>query len=91
MVVEGFPTLSSSRANALYGFSGNETANPWEYTSTAPYLGASNVAVFGSGFNYASFLLGAVDSLDTSAITDSRLGKHELGFFVQDNWKVRCV
>ncbi len=35
LVVEGFPTQSSSRANALYGFSGNETANPWEYTSTA--------------------------------------------------------
>jgi hypothetical protein len=88
MVVEGFPTLSSSRANALYGFSGNETANPWEFTSTAPFLGASNVAVFGSGFPYASFLLGSVDSLNTSAITDSRLGKHELGFFLQDNWKI---
>ena len=88
MVVEGFPTLSSSRANALYGFSGNETANPWEYTSTAPFLGPSNVAVFGSGFPYASFLLGSVDSLNASAITDTRLGKHEVGFFVQDNWKV---
>ena len=88
MVVEGFPTLSSSRANALYGFSGNETANPWEYTSTAPFLGPSNVAVFGSGFPYASFLLGAVDSLNASAITDSRLGKHEFGLFLQDNWKI---
>ena len=62
MVVEGFPTQSSSRANALYGFSGNETANPWEYTSTAPFLGPSNVAVFGSGFPYASFLLGSARS-----------------------------
>ena len=86
--IEGFPTQSSSRANALYGFSGNETANPWEFTSTAPYLGASNVAVFGSGFPYASFLLGSVDSLNASAITDTRMGKHSYGFFVQDNWKV---
>ena len=86
--IEGFPTQSSSRANALYGFSGNETANPWEFTSTAPLLGASNVAVFGSGFPYASFLLGSVDSLNASAITDTRMGKHALGFFVQDNWKV---
>ena len=88
LVVDGFPTQSSSRANALYGFSGNETANPWEFTSTAPFLGASNVAVFGSGFPYASFLLGSVDSLNASAITDTRMGKHELGFFIQDNWKV---
>jgi Carboxypeptidase regulatory-like domain/TonB dependent receptor len=88
MIVEGFPTQSSSRANALYGFSGNETANPWEYTSTAPFLGPSNVAVFGSGFPYASFLLGSVDSLNASAITDTRMGKHELGFFLQDNWKI---
>ena len=62
--------------------------NPWEYTSTAPFLGASNVAVFGSGFPYASFLLGSVDSLNASAITDTRLGRHELGFFAQDNWKI---
>jgi hypothetical protein len=88
LVVDGFPTQSSSRANALYGFSGNETANPWEFTSTAPFLGASNVAIFGSGFPYASFLLGSVDSLNASAITDTRMGKHELGFFIQDNWKV---
>jgi hypothetical protein len=86
MVVEGFPTQSSSRANALYGFSGNETSDPWAYTSSNPSLGASNV--FTSGFPYASFLLGSVDSLNASAITDTRLGKHELGFFAQDNWKV---
>ena len=29
-----------------------------------------------------------MDSLNASAITDTRLGKHELGFFTQDNWKV---
>jgi hypothetical protein len=88
MVVEGFPTVSSSRANGLYGFSANETANPWEFTSSAPFLGASNAGVFESGFGYASFLLGSLDFENVSAITDSRLGKHELGFFAQDNWKV---
>ncbi len=62
LVVDGFPTQSSSRANALYGFSGGETQNPWEYTSTAPNLGSS--AIFTSGFPYASFLLGSVDSLN---------------------------
>jgi hypothetical protein len=84
MVVDGFPTQSSSRANALYGFSGAETQNPWEYTS--PAIGSSSI--FTSGFPYASFLLGAVDSLNTSALTDTRLGRHEVGFFLQDNWKI---
>lgn len=86
MVVDGFPTQSSSRANALYGFSGAETQNPWEYTSTAPNLGANGI--FTSGFPYASFLLGSVDSLNASAITDTRLGRHAVGFFAQDSWKV---
>ncbi len=84
MVVEGFPTQSSSRANGLYGFSYEETQNPWEYTSTA--IGPSSV--FTSGNPYASFLLGAVDNINASAITDTRLGKHSLGFFAQDSWKV---
>ena len=46
MVVEGFPTQSSSRANALYGFSGKETANPWEYTSTAPFLAPATCGLY---------------------------------------------
>ena len=84
MVIEGFPTQSSSRANALYNVSYEETQNPWEYTSLA--IGPSSV--FTSGIPYASFLLGSMDSLNASAITDIRLGKHELGFFAQDSWKV---
>ncbi len=86
MVIEGFPTQSSSRANALYTVSGAETQNPWEFTSAAPGLGSS--AFFISGNPYASFLLGNVDGLNASAITDTRLGGHNLGFFAQDNWKV---
>jgi hypothetical protein len=82
MALEGFPQQSSSRANGIYTFSGNETANPWEIGN--PGVGT----VFTSGFPYASFLLGSVDGLQTSAITDSRLGNHSFGFFAQDNWKV---
>jgi hypothetical protein len=84
MVVEGFPTQSSSRANALYTVSYEETQNPWEYTS--PAIGPSSV--FTSGNPYASFLLGSMDGLNASAITDTRLGRHSLGFFAQDSWKV---
>jgi hypothetical protein len=86
LVVEGFPTQSSSRANGLYGVSGNETSDPWQYTSTLPFLGASSIFV--SGNPYASFLLGSLDYINASAITDTRLGKHILGFYAQDNWKV---
>jgi hypothetical protein len=86
MVVDGFPTQSSSRANGLYGVAAQETQNPWEYTSAAPGLGAN--AFLTSGFPYASWLLGSMDFINASAITDTRLGRHEIGFFVQDNWKV---
>jgi hypothetical protein len=81
MTLEGFPQQSSARANGLYGFAGYETANPWEYGNPATGL-------FQTGFPYASFLLGSPDSLNVSAITDSRLGNHSFGFFFQDNWKV---
>jgi hypothetical protein len=86
MVIEGFPTVSSSRANGLYSVSYQETQNPWEYTSANPNLGPSSV--FTSGNPYASYLLGSLDSLNISAITNTRLGKHSLGFFTQDSWKV---
>lgn len=82
LVLDGFPQQSESRANGQYGFSGYQTANPWE---------AGNPAVntlFSSGFPYASYLLGAPNSLQTSALTDSRLGNHSFGLYIQDNWKV---
>jgi hypothetical protein len=79
MVLEGFPQQSSIRAFGEYNFSNVETENPWE----------NGVALnFGTGFQYASFLLGRVDSVTSSAVTDSRLGNHSFGIFVQDNWKV---
>src|SRR5262249_3268009 len=41
-----------------------------------------------SGFGYASFFLGAANSVSTAAPADLRLGTHSIGFFVQDSWKV---
>jgi hypothetical protein len=84
MVVEGNPAFSSNRSNGIYGFAVQETQNPWEYTSAA--IGPSSV--FTSGNPYASFLLGSPDYINASAITDSRLGHHSIGLFMQDNWKV---
>lgn len=80
MVLEGFPQQSSIRAYGEYGFSTQQTENPAEY-------GVPGV-IFPSGFPYASFLLGQVNYVETSAINDSRLGNHTFGAFIQDSWKV---
>jgi hypothetical protein len=80
MVLEGFPQQSSIRAFGEYTFSQQQTENPAEY-------GVGGI-IFPSGFAYASFLLGQVSSVETSAINDSRLGNHTWGAFIQDSWKV---
>jgi hypothetical protein len=43
---------------------------------------------FQTGFPYASYLIGNADNLQYSALTDSRIGNHNFGFFAQDTWKV---
>ncbi len=79
MVLEGFPQQSSLRAFGEYTFSAQQTENPQEY---------GQPLIFTSGFPYASFLLGQVSSVETSAINDTRLGNHTWGVFIQDSWKV---
>ncbi len=79
MVVEGFPQINYTRANGQYGFSANQTGDPWEF----------NRGSFATtGFGYASFLMGLNNSLTVSQVTDSRIGNHSLGFYAQDTWKV---
>ena len=80
MVLEGFPQKSSLRAFGEYEFSNQQTENPAEY-------GVGGI-IFPSGFAYASFLLGQLTSVETSAVNDSRLGNHTWGAFIQDSWKV---
>src|SRR5581483_6573880 len=80
LIVEGFPQRSAARANGGFNWSNNQTSNPWE-------IGNASFP-FQTGFAYASFLLGMVDNLNYSALTDSRLGNHTIGLFVQDTWKV---
>jgi len=63
-----------------YTFSPNETAMPYLVGQTLP--GGS------LGFNYASFLLGEVDNYSIAAVADYRQSKKQLGFYVQDSWKV---
>jgi hypothetical protein len=79
LVVEGLPLDNYTRASGGFSFAQQQTSDPWEFNR-----GTNNF----TGFAYGSFLLGQTSSLALSALTDSRLGNHSLGFYVQDTWKV---
>ena len=74
------PTIPYTGTNGNYTFSPNETAMPYLVGQTLP--GGS------LGFNYASFLLGAVDNYAIAAPAEYRQAKKQLGFYVQDSWKL---
>ena len=74
------PTIPYTSTNGNYTFSPNETAMPYLVGQTLP--GGS------LGFNYASFLLGAVDNYAIAAPAEYRQAKKQLGFYVQDSWKL---
>lgn len=79
---EGIPTITSSRANGEFEFAQTETADPWQF-------GQPFASTAGSGFGYASFLLGAADGLDVAPPSEgTRLGMHSYGLYLQDSWKV---
>ena len=80
MRTEGNAATLYTYTNGAYTFSPNETGLPYLQTSS---FGGGTV-----GFAYASFLLGLVDSARVSQPQNLRLGKHGLGFFAQDTWKV---
>jgi len=63
-----------------FDFSPNETAQPFNQSS--------NIGGGTMGFAYASFLLGLVDAVTVAPVNNMKIGKHQLGFFVQDTWKV---
>jgi hypothetical protein len=79
VIVDGYVSAVESFSNGGFTFSTNETSQPYLQSISAPFT---------PGHNYASFLLGAVDSGSTAGVADSRLGNHSLGFFVQDTYKV---
>jgi hypothetical protein len=72
-------TLFAS-TDGQFTFSTNETALPYNQSSS---IGGGTM-----GFAYASFLLGQVDSVKIAPIDNMRIGKHMVGLFVQDTWKV---
>jgi hypothetical protein len=74
------PQIPYTNTNGAYTFSANETAQP--------YLVGQTLQGGSLGFPYASFLLGAVDTYNIAAVADFRQSKKQLGFFLQDSWKV---
>jgi hypothetical protein len=79
LMLEGLPITNYSRAGGILNFSAQQTSIPWEDSQ-----GLNST----TGFPYASFLLGQTSSINYSQITDTRLGNHALGLYVQDTWKV---
>jgi hypothetical protein len=78
---EGYPEHSGWRANGNFMFNQAETSDPWQ---NGQALNFAN----GSGFPYASFMLGLPDNLSISPLTQTRLGNHQLGLYLEDSWKV---
>ena len=79
--IEGYPNLSNWRANGFFVFSNAETSDPWQNGQPMNILN-------GTGFNYASFMLGFPDQLQLSPLANTKLGNHSMGFYAQDSWKV---
>jgi hypothetical protein len=80
--IEGYPNSNFLNTNGVFNFSANETG--------LPYLNAANPPGTSStiGLPYASFLLGLPNNYNVSVPAVAKLGKHQLGFYVQDSWKV---
>jgi hypothetical protein len=80
--IEGYPNANIINTNGSFAFSAAETG--------LPYLNATGPAGTGGtiGLPYASFLLGAVDNYNVAQPAVGKLGKHSLGLYAQDSWKV---
>ena len=73
---------------SLLGYSGIYTV-PYSANSTATFSG-STINTTGSGYSYASFLLGAAGSsgISIQAVAETGGRYHTIAPYVEDNWKV---
>jgi hypothetical protein len=81
LVIDGQNYIANARGNGNITFSPNETSDPWQGSTSPTPTGTS-------GFGYASFLLGGIDSLTIAPPADMRMGNHGIGLYAQDSWKV---
>ena len=80
MYFSAVPQIPYTNTAGGYSFSPNET--------TPGALVGQSFSGGTIGLNYASFLLGAVDQYTIAQVADFRNAKEQLGFFVQDSWKI---
>ena len=80
MRIEGYPTRFYTGTAGIFTFSSAETGLPSLNNTT---LNGGSV-----GFNYASFLLGRVNSFNIVPVNSPKYGKQQWAFFAQDSWKV---
>ena len=96
-------SLTWVKNNHTYKFGGDlrfEKFGSTVYTATAgiyafnaaqtglPYLQSTTTGGGTIGHPYASFLLGGVNNVQIQPTTFIDLGKHQIGFYAQDTWKV---
>ncbi len=77
---ESFPSITQTPSNGWFYFSQAQTA--------LPYLGTQYFNGGTLGFNYASFLLGYINSGEIGVPSGFHLGKQAWAFFAQDSWKI---
>ena len=71
--IDGYPNISGWRANGTFVFSNAETSDPWQNGQAMNFTN-------GTGFNYASFMLGFPDQYAAqSSEQSSKLGNHSYG------------
>ena len=78
--LEGYPAHVKANTSGSYVFAADQTS--------LPYLNGATLSGQTVGFAYASFLLGAVKTVSIANPVDPRLGKHQVGFYAQDSWKI---
>jgi len=89
---QGNYSVDHTDLQGTYGFSNVQTAMPYVVTntvgSTGTVVSAANIGAYHIGLPYASYLLGLANTATIDPTSDSRFGKHQLGFYGQDSWKV---
>ncbi len=84
---QGSYSININALSGSYGFSPAQTAMPY-LVNTSSGSSVANIGPYHVGLPYASFLLGRVDSAQINPASRARFGKRQLGFYVQDSWKV---
>jgi hypothetical protein len=79
MMVDGYQMFNETYSMGWLTYSPNETGMP-------ALNGVSLASTV--GFNYASFLLGAVDNGYSGVPAVTHMGAHSISSFAQDSWKV---